>query len=94
MHVAVLVLELRFGDCRTLRQKRRRLEKIIAKVRRHFNVAMLEVDRHDRPEESILGVAAVGRARREAREVLERIADALGCHPRAELVRHAIRDLC
>jgi uncharacterized protein YlxP (DUF503 family) len=93
MHVASLRLELRVDDCLTLRQKRRRMRAIIDKLHRHFNVSVAEVGRHDRPAEAVLGVAAVGGTRRDAREILVRVADALGAHPRAEVLDQVVLDL-
>ncbi len=93
MNVATLRLELRVGDCLTLRQKRRRLRGIVDRLRRHFNVSIAEIDRHDRPSEAVLGVAAIGASRREAREMLIRVADAVNAHPRAELVGTALREV-
>jgi len=86
MYVASLRLELRVGDCATLRQKRRRLRRIVDRLRRHFPVAAAEVGRLDRPSEAILGFAAVGATRREARDVLILVAEALDAHPRAEVL--------
>jgi len=93
MHVATLWLELRVGDCLTLRQKRRRMRSIIERLRRHFNVSVAEVGRHDLPAEAVLGVAAVGGSRRDVREVLRHVADALGAHPRAEVLGQVVTDL-
>ncbi len=93
MRVATLRLELLVIGCPTLREKRRCMQAIIGKLRRHFNVSVAEVDRHDRPSEVVLGVAAVGTTRREAREILDRVADAVGVYPRATLVRHDIHEV-
>ena len=93
MHVASLRLELRVDDCLTLHQKRRRMRAIIDKLHRHFNVSVAEVGRHDRPAEAVLGVAAGGGTRRDAREVLVRVADAHGAHPRAEVLDQVVLDL-
>jgi uncharacterized protein len=92
MHVATLRLELRVGDCPTVREKRRRLRAIIDKLRRHFNVSVAEVDYLDRPSEATLGVVAVAPTRREAREALDRVADALGVHPKAEVLGQHFRE--
>ena len=89
----MLRLELRVLGCRDLRQKRRRVRAIMGKLRRHFNVSIAEVDRHEQATEAVLGVAAVAGTRREARAVLDRVADAVGVHPRAELVRHAFHEV-
>ena len=93
MYVATLRLELRVTDCQAPREKRRRLRAIMDKLRRHFNVSIAEVDGLDQPSEATLGVVAVAGSRREALAVLDRVADALGVHPRLELVRHAIHEV-
>ena len=93
MNVATLRLELRVADCLTLGQKRRRLARIIGRLHRHFNVSVAEVDALGRPGEAVLGVAAVAATRREAREILARVADALNAHPRAELIGTALREV-
>lgn len=93
MRVATLRLELLIIECQSLREKRRRMQAMISKLRRHFNVSVAEVDRHDWPTEAVLGVAAVGNSRFEVREILNRVADAVGVHPYAELLRHAIYEV-
>jgi uncharacterized protein YlxP (DUF503 family) len=86
MHVAALRLEIRVRDCPAARVKRRRLRAIVEKLHKHFNVSVAEVGRHDHACEVVLGVAAVAETRREARQTLGRIADALAVHPRVELL--------
>jgi len=93
MQVSVLRIELRFGDCRTVRQKRRRLRAIIAKLRRHFNVSLAEVEREDSATETVLGAVTVARNRREAREELDHVADALAGYPHAEVVAQRLVDV-
>lgn len=92
MHVAALRLELHLSDGSTRRRKRRLMEEILDKLRRHFNVSIAEVDADDRPDRSILGVAAVAASGKEAREVLERVAEAVEAHPSVEIVRLAFRE--
>jgi uncharacterized protein YlxP (DUF503 family) len=86
MHVAALRLEIRVKKCPAAGAKRRRVLAIMAKLHRHFNISIAEVDRRDHPCESVLAVAAVAATRREAREPLGRVADALAVHPRVELL--------
>ncbi len=84
MFLAMLRLELRIGD--GPRDRRRTVRAILEKLHRHFNVSVAEADRPGQPSESVLGVAAVATTRREAREILERVADAITAHPRAEVL--------
>lgn len=90
MHVAALRLELRVRDCPSARIKRKRVRAIVEKIHRHFNVSVAEVDRIDHPTEVVLAVASVGQTRRDAREQLDRVADALAVHPRAELLSRVL----
>jgi uncharacterized protein YlxP (DUF503 family) len=93
MTVATLRLELRVGDCPSLRERRRRLGKIAAKLRRNFNVSVAEDDRIGSPTAGALVAAAVGNSYVSARDVLERVADAVGVHPQVEVVAHALHEV-
>jgi uncharacterized protein YlxP (DUF503 family) len=87
MHVASLVLALRLDACPTPRRRRRALDAIAVKLRRHFNVSLAELDPGPPdPDLARLAVAAVARTRREAREVLQLVLDALAAHPHAAVV--------
>jgi uncharacterized protein YlxP (DUF503 family) len=92
MTVATLRLELRVGNCYTQREKRRRMQAIMSKLHRHFNVSVAEADRDDDPSHALLVVAAVARNRRDARETLDRVADAVAAYPRAELLSQTITE--
>ncbi len=93
MTVATLRLDLLVTDCRTPREKRRLMRAIMEKLHRHFNVSVAEGDHDANPSESDLTVVVVARTRREARETLARVADAVAAHPRAELLSHAILEV-
>jgi uncharacterized protein YlxP (DUF503 family) len=84
MYVAILRIELRIGD--GPRARDRIVRAIVEKIHRHFNVSVAEVDRAKHPSESVIGVAAVAASRKEVREVLDRVADAVAVHPRAEVL--------
>lgn len=66
---------------------------ITDKLHRHFNVAMAESDRESSPARSEFTVVTIARSRREARETLERVADAVAAYPRAELLALAISEV-
>jgi uncharacterized protein YlxP (DUF503 family) len=93
MTVATLQMVLLVGGCHSDHEKKKRMRAIMAKLHRHFNVSVAEVDRDHDPAEARLVVAAVGRTRREVRATLERVADAVAVHPRAELVSQTITEV-
>jgi uncharacterized protein len=84
MYLAMLRLEVRINDAP--RAKRRTVQAMLDKIHDHFNVSVAEVDRSGHPSESVLGFASLGASRKEVREVLDRVADAVSAHPRAEVV--------
>ncbi len=83
MYLAMLRIEVRIG--RGFRAKRRVVRAMVDKIHRHFNVSVAEVDRSGHPSESVLGVVVIASGRREAREILDRVAEAVAAHPRAEI---------
>ncbi len=72
---------------------RRQLQAIMDKLHRHFNISVAGSEGEQGADSAILVAAAVGRTRRDARETLERVADAVAAHPRAEVQGHAITEV-
>jgi uncharacterized protein YlxP (DUF503 family) len=93
MTVSTLRLDLRVTPCHSSREKHRQLQAIMDKLHRSFNVSVAATDGEGGPDTAVLVAAAVGRARRDARETLERVADAVAAHPRAEVLGHAISEV-
>ncbi len=47
MHVGILTLTLYLPDCHSLKEKRGRIKPIIARLRKEFNVSVVESDHQD-----------------------------------------------
>ena len=71
--VAVLVIDLHFGDASSLKSKRKELSSIKAALHGRLGAAVAEVDHHDRWQRARLTLAVV---RREQREVLRALDEA------------------
>ncbi|MFO0953509.1 MAG: DUF503 domain-containing protein [Isosphaeraceae bacterium] len=93
MTVATLRLDLRVSHCPAPRDRRRQMQAIMEKLRRHFNVAVADAEGPGGSDVSVLLVATVARSRKDARETLERVADALAAHPRAEILGQVIHEV-
>jgi uncharacterized protein len=93
MTIVTLRLDLRVSQCHSPRDLRRQLQAIMDKLHRHFNVSVASAESEGEPGVAVLVVAALGRTRRDARETLERVADAVAAHPRAEVLGHAITEI-
>lgn len=93
MNVTTLRIDLQVVDGRTLGEKRRLLRAIFAKLRRNFNVSVAEVDRLDRPDSAAIGVVVVAATRREAREALDRVFEAVAAHPRLDVLAKSLTEV-
>lgn len=69
------------------------MHQIHDKLRRHFPVAIAEVDRVDEPDSAVLGIVAVAAARRDVEDTLDRVVEAVSSHPRLELIRATVREI-
>jgi|GEM_PF-1201360 len=93
MTVVTLRLDFRLHPCPSPRDARRQIQAIMDKLHRHFNVSVAGAEGEGRPDLAVLLVAAAAKNRKEARETLERVADALAAHPRVEVLGHDITEV-
>ena len=78
MQVATLEMNLHIPGCRSLKEKRRHLRPLIAKLRKDFNVSVSEVDKQDLHQSATLGVAAVGTDRAFLDAMLSKVVARVG----------------
>lgn len=93
MTFATLRIDLRVVPCASPRDRHRQMRAILETIHKHFNVGVAEGEPPAAPDRAVLCAAAVARTRREAREVLERVAEAVSAHPRAEVLHVAIHEV-
>jgi len=75
MNVGVCKVRLRLPGNQSLKDKRRVVKSIIARVAGKFDVSIAEVDDNDRWQLATLGISYVSNDNRHANEVLSRIVD-------------------
>ncbi|GAC1449900.1 MAG: hypothetical protein NVSMB9_34020 [Isosphaeraceae bacterium] len=92
MTVATLRLDLSLSHCHSNRDRRRQMRAIMEKLHQHFNVSVADSEETETVD-AILVVAAVARTRRDVRELLAHVADAVAAHPRVEVLGHAITEV-
>ena len=73
MHVGVCTIDLRLPGNGSLKDKRRVVKSIVARVTRQFNVSVAEVDDQDVWQRAVLGVACVSASASYAHGQLERV---------------------
>ena len=73
MIVGICTIELHLRETRSLKAKRQVLKSIITRVKNNFNVAIAEVDYHDKWQRSLLGVPVVSTAQDHANGILSKV---------------------
>lgn len=90
MIVGVLRVELRLGEARSLKDKRRVIRSLLDRTRREYRVAAAEVDRQDSWRRATLGFACVSEAAEHATQILSRVTGLIEREARVELIDYAI----
>ncbi|MGQ4806821.1 hypothetical protein NKDENANG_00156 [Candidatus Entotheonellaceae bacterium PAL068K] len=90
MVVGVCTIELRVRESRSLKAKRQVLKSIIARVKNNFNVAIAEVDYHDKWQRALLGVAVVSTAQDHANGILSKVVNFIESMYLADLLDYHI----
>ncbi|MCP5097517.1 MAG: DUF503 domain-containing protein [Chloroflexi bacterium] len=73
MIVATCVITLQLEGVYSLKDKRRILKSILAKLRQQFNLSVAEVAHQDVWQTAVIGIAAVGNETRYLHGVLEKV---------------------
>ncbi|MGA6925684.1 MAG: DUF503 domain-containing protein [Desulfosarcina sp.] len=81
MVVGIGHMVFRIYPCRSLKEKRRVVKAIVARIRNHFNASVAEVADNDVYQRAVIGVGLVGSDRRLINAKLDKLfnfADGLG----------------
>jgi hypothetical protein len=81
MVVGVGHIVFRIHQCRSLKEKRKVVKAIVARIRNHFNASVAEVADNDIYQRAVIGISLVGSDRRMINAKLDRVfnfADGLG----------------
>jgi len=58
--IGILTIHLHLPTCASLKEKRRRIKPLMARLHREFNVSVAEMDLQDKWQESVIGCAMIG----------------------------------
>jgi len=75
MAVGLLTLHIAIPDCRSLKQKRSRIQPVLARLHREFNLAAAEMDLQDIHQEAEIQCAALSTSSREVQAYLQHVVD-------------------
>ena len=73
MIIAVCEITLHLPECHSLKEKRQVIKSLMTRIRNQFEVAIAEVDEHDRWQIAKLGVSCVSNNGQHANGVLDHV---------------------
>ena len=80
MTIGVLTLHIFIPGCSSLKEKRRRLKPLLARLHREFNISVAEVDQNDTWQNAIIACALVSNDQRHTQRVLQKIIQWIETH--------------
>ena len=94
MNVGVCRIDLEFPASHSLKDKRKVLRSIVARVQSRFNVAIAEVDGNDSWQVATLGITCVSNDPRHANEMLSKVVNFIqGCREEAVMADYQVEML-
>ena len=91
MNVGICSLKLHFPECQSLKDKRRILKSIIARLRNQFNIAVSEVDAQDLWQLAVLGIACVSNHNGHAADTMAQVINFVTVnYPECEVVSQEV----
>jgi uncharacterized protein len=89
----MLQVHLHVPDAQSLKDKRRIVKGLLARVRSQFEVAAAEVDDQDVWQSAVLGFACVSNDARHAANVMSKVLDWIRDCPAGRVVEHELETL-
>jgi len=80
MAVGLLTLYLYIPGCTSLKEKRRRLKPLLARLQREFNISVAEMDNLDIWNQAVIGCAMVCNDPHRTRRSLQRVSHWIEVH--------------
>ena len=91
MSIGLLTLLISIPDCHTLKQKRSRIQPVLARLHREFNIAAAEMDHQDSHVEATIQCVALSTSNREVQAYLQHVVDYFPQHwPDLEILQYRI----
>lgn len=81
MRIGALRVELQIPNARSLKEKRRPLKSLIARIQNKFTCAVAEVDHQDKHQRAAVGIAVVGSDGKHIQTMLQTIREFVEYNP-------------
>ena len=74
MSIGLLTLYLHIPGCTSLKEKRRRIKPVLARLHRQFNISVAEIDYHDVWQSTLIGCTIISNDPDHTRRSLQQVA--------------------
>ncbi len=86
MFIGALRVELFIGQSGSLKSKRRVVRSLKDRIKANFNVSVSEVDKNDKWQRAVIGVACIGKDKKYINGILSRISDLIDAFAETEVI--------
>ncbi|MCM8790869.1 MAG: DUF503 domain-containing protein [Candidatus Omnitrophica bacterium] len=93
MWVGALKVELFISDSRCLKDKRSVIKALKDSLRNKFNIAISDVDSHDKWQKAALGIATVGPDKAAVQSALDKVLDVIRQNPSSHITEYEMEIL-
>jgi uncharacterized protein YlxP (DUF503 family) len=90
MHVGILQVTLHVPEANSLKEKRHVVKSILDRTRNRFGVAAAEVEDQDLYRKAVLGFVSVSGSHSHAKELVQKVLEALRTHPAARVIEYEL----
>lgn len=90
MIVGILTVELFLGEAGSLKEKRKHLKSLLARLRNRYNVSVAEVDRQDNWQRATVGVAAVSNQTTHIDQILQEVVNFIAAQGDLEILHYEL----
>lgn len=73
MSVGILTLHIHIPGCSSLKEKRRRIKPLLARLHREFNISVAEIDHQDTWQNAVIACALVSNDNGHTQRTLQRV---------------------
>lgn len=89
MIIGILQVDLFISDCRSLKEKRMLLKSLKTRLRNNFNVAVSELDHHEKWQRASIGAASIGNQKKPIDAMLARVVQFIEHEKGIEIIEYS-----
>lgn len=90
MTIGICRIELYLPSCQSLKDKRRIIKSLIARIQNKFNVSVSELEQNDLRQKALLGIAVISNASKHSNQTLSKVVELVERETESMLVDYTL----